>query len=242
MAVIAAATRRALLNVVSSSFRPKSSSAIRVQVALLSTAHKSDEGSGQDIRLSDTTEKDDFVGIAASPFPKESADILMAPVKAEDVEVKPDGLLYLPEIRYRRILNQAFGPGGWALMPRGQPTMINNEGELSQLVIREFALYVGGRFVAQSVGEHLHYSKNELSTGKALESAKSNALMRCCKDLGVASELWDPTFVYNFKKNHCVEVWCENARNSKEKRKLWRLKRQGNDVLPYPWKPTQSQN
>lgn len=28
--------------------------------------------------------------------------------------------------------------------------------------------------------------------GKAMESAKSNALMRCCKDLGVASELWDP--------------------------------------------------
>lgn len=28
--------------------------------------------------------------------------------------------------------------------------------------------------------------------GKAMEAAKSNALMRCCKDLGVASELWDP--------------------------------------------------
>ena len=30
------------------------------------------------------------------------------------------GLIYLPEIKYRRILNQAFGPGGWALMPRGE--------------------------------------------------------------------------------------------------------------------------
>lgn len=29
------------------------------------------------------------------------------------------GLIYLPEIMYRRILNEAFGPGGWALMPRG---------------------------------------------------------------------------------------------------------------------------
>ena len=32
----------------------------------------------------------------------------------------PIGLIYLPEIKYRRILNQAFGPGGWAIMPRGE--------------------------------------------------------------------------------------------------------------------------
>lgn len=30
-----------------------------------------------------------------------------------------EGLIYLPEIKYRRILNIAFGPGGWALVPRG---------------------------------------------------------------------------------------------------------------------------
>ncbi len=29
-------------------------------------------------------------------------------------------MIYLPEIKYRRILNRAFGPGGWALMPRGE--------------------------------------------------------------------------------------------------------------------------
>ena len=29
-------------------------------------------------------------------------------------------MIYLPEIKYRRILNQAFGPGGWAIMPRGE--------------------------------------------------------------------------------------------------------------------------
>ena len=34
--------------------------------------------------------------------------------------VSDSGLIYLPEIKYRRILNRAFGPGGWALMPRGE--------------------------------------------------------------------------------------------------------------------------
>ena len=32
------------------------------------------------------------------------------------------GLIYLPEIKFRRTLQTAFGPGGWALMPRGEPT------------------------------------------------------------------------------------------------------------------------
>ena len=32
------------------------------------------------------------------------------------------GIVYLPEIKYRRILNRAFGPGGWAMMPRGEPS------------------------------------------------------------------------------------------------------------------------
>lgn len=27
----------------------------------------------------------------------------------------------MPEIMYRRILNESFGPGGWGLMPRGEP-------------------------------------------------------------------------------------------------------------------------
>ena len=64
--------------------------------------------------------------------------------------------------------------------------------EGAQLITREYALYCQSRFVAQATGEHTFYSKSNLSYGKACESAKSNALMRCCKDLGIASELWDP--------------------------------------------------
>lgn len=61
-----------------------------------------------------------------------------------------------------------------------------------QLVLREFALFARGRFVAQAYGEHTVYFRGQLTYGKAFESARSNALMRCCKDLGIASELWDP--------------------------------------------------
>lgn len=55
-----------------------------------------------------------------------------------------DGLLYLPEILYRRILNQAFGPGGWGMVPRGEMTL------LKMMVSREWGLVASGRYALPS--------------------------------------------------------------------------------------------
>jgi hypothetical protein len=52
-----------------------------------------------------------------------------------------DGLLYLPEIKYRRTLNAAFGPGGWGLAPRGE-THVDK-----RIVSREWGLVCLGRYV-----------------------------------------------------------------------------------------------
>lgn len=80
-----------------------------------------------------------YHGLGTNAFPVDTSRILMAPVDPEDVEVKPDGIIYLPEIKYRRILNNAFGPGAWGLAPRGQ-LMVQEK-----LVTREYALVVHGR-------------------------------------------------------------------------------------------------
>lgn len=80
-----------------------------------------------------------FHGISAEPFPKEVADILLAPTDPNDVEIKPDGIVYLPEIKYRRILNRAFGPGGWGLVPRSESIVT------PKTVTREYALICNGR-------------------------------------------------------------------------------------------------
>jgi hypothetical protein len=80
-----------------------------------------------------------FHGLSDAPFSKEAADILLKPLNPGDVEIKPDGIIYLPEIKYRRILNQAFGPGGWGLAPRGESTVT------AKAVTREYALLVHGR-------------------------------------------------------------------------------------------------
>jgi hypothetical protein len=80
-----------------------------------------------------------FHGISAEPFPKEVADILLEAADPADVEIKPDGIIYLPEIKYRRILNRAFGPGGWGLVPRGESIVT------PKTVTREYALVCHGR-------------------------------------------------------------------------------------------------
>jgi hypothetical protein len=98
-----------------------------------------------------------YHGLSVNPFSKDITDILLAPIDPMDIEIKPglvqncytkcslilssDGMIYLPEIKYRRILNKAFGPGGWGLAPRGETNVS------AKVVSREYALVCLGRCV-----------------------------------------------------------------------------------------------
>ncbi|GLB34198.1 putative mitochondrial genome maintenance protein MGM101 [Lyophyllum shimeji] len=165
-----------------------------------------------------------YHGLATQAFPKEVTDVLLAEVDPMDIEIKPDGLIYLPEIKYRRVLNKAFGPGAWGLAPRSE----TNVGP--KIVSREYALVCQGRLVAIARGEQEYFDPSGIPT--ATEACKSNALVRCCKDLGVASELWDPRFIREFKEKYCVEIFAEHL-PTKKKRKLWRRKDQPKFTYPY---------
>lgn len=165
-----------------------------------------------------------YHGLGLKSFPAEAGKILTTPLESDDIEIKPDGLLYLPEIKYRRILNRAFGPGGWGLAPRGQTTVT------PRMVTREYALIAEGRLVAVARGEQDYFDPNGIPT--ATEGCKSNAMMRCCKDLGVASELWDPRFIRVFKKKYCQQVMVEHV-TTKRKKLIWIRK---DDEVSYPYK------
>ncbi|RKF72582.1 Mitochondrial genome maintenance protein mgm101 [Golovinomyces cichoracearum] len=167
-----------------------------------------------------------FHGLSSQPFSKEAADVLMAPLEPHDIEVKPDGIIYLPEIKYRRILNKSFGPGGWGLAPRGE-TIVTGKS-----ITREYALLAHGRLVSVARGEQDYFSPEGIPT--ATEGCKSNALMRCCKDLGVASELWDPRFIRKFMKENAKQVWAEHV-VTKKKKQVWIRK---DDEVRYPYKQT----
>ncbi|KAK6532379.1 hypothetical protein TWF281_006568 [Arthrobotrys megalospora] len=169
-----------------------------------------------------------FSGLSQEPFAKEVADVLLKPLDPTEVEIKPDGIIYLPEIKYRRILNRAFGPGGWGLAPRGE-TQISEKPNGGGMVTREYALVCHGRLVSVARGEQDYFDEFGIPT--AMEACKSNAMMRCCKDLGVASELWDPRFIKKWKKENASELFGEHV-VTKKKKKLWVRK---GESLEYPY-------
>jgi hypothetical protein len=135
--------------------------------------------------------------ITSQEFPEHVKQVLSTPVNELDVEIKPDGPLYLPEVRYRRILLTAFGPGGWCLVPRGPHSIVDG------ILSREYALYASGRLISIARGAALIQGHSNAAASS--ESVRSNALMRCCKDLGVASELWDPSYVTKWKDRYAAK-------------------------------------
>jgi hypothetical protein len=79
-------------------------------------------------------------------------------------------------------------------------------------------------------GEQQYFDPDGIPT--ATEGCKSNALMRCCKDLGIASELWDPRFIRGFMKTHVRELFVEHV-TTKRRRKHFMRK---DDEVRYPYK------
>lgn len=171
-----------------------------------------------------------YHGISEKPVTEKEGDRLLAPLDPLDVEIRPDGIVFLPEIKYRRILNQTFGPMGWGLIPMS-PISMN-----SSTISREYGLYARGRFVSCARGEQEYFENNsQMTYASASECVKSNAMMRCCKDLGIASELWDPGYIHGWKQKYALVAWCTHVKDGK-KRLLWR--RKDRPALQYPYKET----
>jgi len=120
-------------------------------------------------------------------------------------------------------LNAAFGIGQWALKPIGgfiKTQKSNYGGKTQQTVCREYAMYISGKFAASAIGEATYIEENmQMTWSDACEATKSNAIMRCCKDIGIGLEMWDRKFTEQFKKEHCVCVFRKGS-----PKPHWRLK------------------
>jgi hypothetical protein len=148
---------------------------------------------------------DPFVGAGAFPFTKAQEAILGRPLTDSEIHIRPDdGNLYLPGVYYRRRLNEAFGMGGWALVPVGEPG--RDSSGRNPTVYYTGRLYVLGRFAAQSMGKGTFIANNPKSDyGTALESARTDCPTRCAKDW-VSMELWDPDFSNTWRAKHCQRI------------------------------------
>ena len=178
-----------------------------------------DKETGEVMQQIQTTEKqivDLYRGASTKAVTSKQQEVLLTSVDPMDVEIKPDGPVYLPQVKYRRRLNLAFGPMGWALLPADELRMKGN------IMYRKYVLLVGDRYVAEAIGDQKYFENNEnMSYADAAEGVKSNALERCCKDLGIASELWDPGWTTQWKQEHAVQVM---APHKGQMKKMWRRK------------------
>jgi hypothetical protein len=122
---------------------------------------------------------------------------LRRPVADAEVEWKPaekDGppvIPYLSHNGYRDRLDAAFGLGGWGMVPTGQPK------EVGQAVFVPYALVIGGLPRVYAWGEQ---QIHKMTYGDALEGAKSNAIVRCGKELGIGRELWNRGYITGLKQ------------------------------------------
>lgn len=154
-----------------------------------------------------------FVGAGAEPFPQKALDVLAEPVDRALVDIREDGKAYLPGVHFRRILNRAFGPGGWALLPRRPPAADRG------LVVWHGVLVCLGRFVSEAVGEAMYRPNNPNdSYPTSVEKAKTDCLTRCCKDLGIAWELWDKKWTAEWMRSNCESF-------EKDGKTRWRMKK-----------------
>lgn len=152
--------------------------------------------------------------------PEELASI-QEPLDPKDVQIRPDGLVYLPWTWYNKRLNKAFGILKWGLIPQGSP-QIKEMGN-STLIVWLHWLVVKGVPISMAGGETSYQPSNyTMSYGDAMEGARSNSLARNCKNLGMAIELWDQQWVSEWKKEY-AETYPNPNPNAKQKN-LWRKK------------------
>jgi hypothetical protein len=143
------------------------------------------------------------------------SEILFAPVNEEDIEIRPDGFIYLPWMEYARRLTEAFGIA-WALIPNGMPKFH----KVTNHIYWGFWLVIKGHLCGYAIGEQEYITSNRNMTyGDACEGAKSNALMRLCKGIGMSLELWKPSFIRKWKEKYAEKYWDEG-----KGKYLWRKK------------------
>lgn len=137
---------------------------------------------------------------------------LWEPVNDEDVEIRPDGLIYVPWTVYAGRLSKAF-PLQWGLVPQGMPKVHGN------FVVWGFWLVIRGVLCGFAIGEQAYQPNNSRMTWTdAVEGAKSNALMRLCKGVGLFPELWTPSYIREWKPKYAEQYTDDRGK------RVWRLK------------------
>ncbi len=149
---------------------------------------------------------------------KEQHAILIRPFEDKDVFIKPDGLIYLSWFKFSGRLTEAFGGTGWTMVPEGMPKILDN------LVFWGFHLLIKGIYCGFAIGEQNYFSNGRMTYGEACEGAKSNALVRLGKSIGIGLQLWDEQFIDRWVDLYAEYKWENDPRKPGKQKKVWNLK------------------
>jgi len=150
------------------------------------------------------------------PFPPDVQRVLCEPIDDSLVDIRPDGLIYVPHAHYRDRLDRAFGIGGWALVPLAAPRIQDNR------VLYYGFLKARGQYVADAVGGAQYYPSNRQgSYDNSVEAAKSDCLVRCCKALPMFRECWDKEYAEQWVAQNAEQV----ASGQHGGQRVWKKKR-----------------
>jgi hypothetical protein len=159
---------------------------------------------------------------------------LNKPPDPMDVEIRPDGLVYLPGEWYRELLNRLF-PFQWAIIPVGSPQIRADDG----LIAWSHWLIIKGHLMAFAIGEQVWRPENKNMTfTDACEGAATNALVRCCKRIGIAAQLWNPNWISEWKKQYAETYYVETGRGRELR---WRKRAQPAHTQTTQPQPTSQQ-
>lgn len=153
-------------------------------------------------------------------------------------------LLYIEHAFLRDRLNRVFGIGQWSIIPRSRwaedYTFTDRYGKTKEAsrVYTEAMLLIRGCFVSESIGEMVYYKNNDSQNyADAVEGAKTAALRRCCKELGVGLQAW--------KKDWCAGWWERhnaNREGAARQQPTTRIEHPRNQATTAPKPPTQQPN
>lgn len=173
------------------------------------------------------------------PFSDKTSAILSEPISDDMVDVRPEGNIYVSHPHYRSRLDRAFGVGGWCLVPLAPP-------RVDGFRVQYYGfLKAAGRFISDAVGGANYVPKNPRdSYDNAVEKAKSDCLVRCCKQLPMFRQCWDKQYADYWLSQYAQEG-PERDRNGNliwQKKPEYKRQFKQAEAKPYHAKPLRMQD
>lgn len=132
---------------------------------------------------------------------KEESDALQAPFADSDFRKGAAGkadLIYIQHSALRDRLNRVLGIGQWSIIPRARwaEDGRTSKGDPVTTIYVEAMLVVRGAYVSEAIGDMSYFPASAAQNyGDAVEGAKTAALRRTCKEMGVGLQAWDKAWI-----------------------------------------------